>query len=117
MEFNKVFCPLHWKLHPPQQMPAEILDEALWYDIKKSYKGVSNDLVRYIGMQDRPPTLPQRMGHIGTLNMSVNKSQPGSSFSLNINKCTKASARKKDPKNRDSTGRAGRAKKQRFNLL
>ena len=56
-EFTKRFRRLCSKLDPHQLMPAKILADAYGYKIEKGNLGVHKDLVRYIGMCDRTPTL------------------------------------------------------------
>jgi hypothetical protein len=97
-EFNECFRRLGSKLVLHQPMPAEMLADAYGYKIEKGNQGVYKDLVRYIGMRDRTPTLEQCMEHLAALAMSLNKSQSGSSFNTNTNTTTKASARKRTPK-------------------
>jgi len=107
-EFNKRFRRLRSKLDPHQPMPAEMLADAYGYKIEKGNQGVYKDLVRYIGMRDRTPTLEQRMEHLAALDTSLNKSQSGSG--PNTTTTTKASARKMDSKKGGTTGTVGPAK-------
>jgi len=88
-------------------MPAEMLANAYGYKIDKGNQGVYQDLVRYIGMRDRTPTLKQCMEYLTALDMSLNKSQSGSG--PNTTTTTKASARKMDSKKAGTTGRGGLA--------
>ena len=107
-EFNERFRRLRSKLDPHQPMPAEMLADAYGYKIEKGNQGVYKDLVRYIGMRDRTPTLEQRMEHLAALDTSLNKSQSGSG--PNTTTTTKASARKMDSKKGGTIGTAGPAK-------
>jgi hypothetical protein len=107
-EFNERFRRLRSKLDPHQPMPAEMLADAYGYKIEKGNQGVYKDLVHYIGMRDRTPTLEQRMEHLAPLDTSLNKSQSGSG--PNTTTTTKASARKMDPKKGGTTGTVGPAK-------
>ena len=109
-EFNERFRRLRSKLDSHQPMPAEMLADAYGYKIKKGNQGVYKDLVRYIGMCNRTPTLEQRMEHLTALDTSLNKSQPGGSFNTNTTTTTKASARKMDSKKGGTIGTAGPAK-------
>jgi hypothetical protein len=102
--FNELFCRLSSKLEPHQPMPAEMSADAYAYKIAQGNQGVYKDLVRYIGMRDRPATLEQRMEHLSSLDTSLNQSQPESSFIMNTNTTTKASARKMDSKKGSTTG-------------
>jgi len=103
-ECNERFHRLRSKLHPHQPMLAELLVDAYGCRIKKGNQGVYRDLVRYIGMRDKTPTLEQRMEHLATLDTSLNKSQPGCSFNTNTNTTTKVSARKMHSKKGGTTG-------------
>jgi len=87
-EYNERFCRLCSKLHTHQPMPAEMFADAYGYRIRKGNQGVYRDLVRYISMRDRTPTLKQRMEHLAVLDTSLNKSQPGCSFNTNTNTIT-----------------------------
>jgi len=89
-------------------MPAKMSADEYGYIIEKGNHGVYRDLVRYIGMRDRTPTLEQRMEHLATLDTSLNKSQSGSG--PNTTTITKASARKMDSKKGGTTGTVGPAK-------
>jgi len=103
-EFNERFRHLRSKLDPHHSMPAEMLEDAYEYKIEKGNHGVYKDLVWYIGIPNRTPTLEQCMEHLAVLDTSLNKSQPGSSFNTNTNSTTKASPRKMDFKNGGTTG-------------
>jgi len=107
-EFNERFRRLRSKLDPHQPMPAEMLADAYRYKIEKGNQGVYKDLVSYIGMRDRTPTLEQRMEHLAALDTSLNKSQSGSG--PNTTTTTKASARKMDSKKGGITGTVSLAK-------
>jgi len=107
-EVNEGFDRLRSKLDPHQPMPAEMLADADGYMIEKGNQRVYQDLVRYIGMCDRTPTLEQRMEHLAALDTSLNKSQPGSG--PNNTTTTEPSARKMDSKNGGTTGTVGPAK-------
>jgi hypothetical protein len=109
-ECNEPFHRLHSKLDPYQPMPVEMLADAYGYMIEKGNQGVSNDLVRYLGMRNRTPTLEQRMEHLATLDMSLNQSQPGGSFNMNTTTTMKASAGKMDSKKGGTIGTASPAK-------
>jgi hypothetical protein len=109
-EFNERFRRLRSKLDPHQPMPAEMLADAYGYKIEKGNQGVYKDLVRYIGMRDRTPTLEQRMEHLAALDTSLNKSQPASGSNANTSTTTKASAKKMESKKSDTTGTTGMAK-------
>jgi hypothetical protein len=102
-EFNKRFRHLRSKLDPHLPMPAEMLPDPYGYEIEKGNQGVYKNLVRYIDMRDRIPTLEQRMEHLAALDTSLNESQPGSSFNTNIKTTMKASARKMDSKQGGTT--------------
>jgi hypothetical protein len=56
-EFNERFRRLRSTLDPHQPMPAEMLADAYGYKIEKGNRGVYKDLVPYIGMRDRTPTI------------------------------------------------------------
>jgi len=107
-EFNERFRCLRSKLDPHQPMPAEMIADAYGYKIEQGNQGVYKDLVRYIGMRDRTPTLEQRMEHLAALDTSLYKSQSGSG--PNTTTTTKASARKMDSKTGGTTGTVGPAK-------
>jgi hypothetical protein len=77
-------------------MPAEMIADSYGHTIEKVNQGVYKDVVRYIGMRERTPTLEQRMEHLAVLDTSLNKSQSSSSSNANTNTTTKASARKMD---------------------
>jgi hypothetical protein len=85
-----------------------MLADRYGHKIEKGNQGVYTDLVRYIGMHDRTPTLEQQMEHLTALNTSLNKSQSGSG--PNPTTTTKASARKMDSKIGAITGTVGPAK-------
>jgi len=106
--FDERFRRLRSKLDPLQPMPAEMLGDAYGYTIEKGNQGVYKDLVRYIGMRDRTPTLEQRMERLTALDTSLNKSESGSGPNTTIT--TKASARKMDSKKGGITGTVGPAK-------
>jgi len=89
-------------------MPAKMLADAYGHKIEKGNQGVYKDLVRYIGMRDRTPTLEQCMEHLAAPDTSLNKFQSGSG--PNITTTTKASARKIDSKTGGITGTVGPAK-------
>jgi len=103
-EFNQNFHRLHSKLDLHQPMPAQVLADAYGYKIEKGNQGVYKDLVHYIGMRDRSPTLGQYMKHLAALDSSLNHSRPGCGPSTTIT--TKASARKMDSMKGDTTGTA-----------
>jgi len=107
-EFDERFRRLCSKLDPHPPMPAEMSADAYGYKIKKGNQGVYKDLVRYIGMCDRTPTLEQHMQHLVTLDTSLNKSQSGCGPKTTTT--TKASARKMDSKKGGTTGTVGPAK-------
>jgi len=107
-EFNEPFHRLRSKSDPHQPMPAEMLADAYGYKIKKGNKGVYKDLVRYICMRDRTPTLELRMEHLAALDMSLNKTQSASG--PNTTTTRKASARKMDSNEGGITGTVGPAK-------
>jgi len=107
-EFNERFRRLLSMLDPHQPMPAEMLADAYGYMVKNGTQGVYKDLVRYIGMRDRTPTLEQYMEHLATLDTSLNKSQSG--CGPNTPTTMKASARKMDSKRGGTTGTVGPAK-------
>jgi len=107
-EFNERFRRLRSKLDPHQPMPAEMLANAHGYMIEQGNQGVYKDLVRYIGMRDRSPTLEQRMEQLAAQDTSLNKSQSGSG--PNTTTTTKASASKMDSKKGGTTGTVGPAK-------
>jgi len=107
-EFKEYCRRLHSKLDPHQPMLANMLADAYGYKIEKGNQGVYKDLVRYIGMRNRTPTLEQCMEHLATLDTSLNKSQSGSG--PNTTTTTTASARKIDSKKGGTTGRVGPAK-------
>jgi len=109
-EFNERFHHLRSKLDPHQPMPAGMFADTYMYKIEKGTQGVYKDLVCYIGMHNRTPTLEQRMEHLTALVMFLNKSQPGSGSNMNTNTTKKASTRKMDFKKGGTTGAAGRAK-------
>ena len=105
-ECNERFHHLHLKLDMHQPIPAEMFANAYGHKIQTGNQGVYKDLVHYIFMQDRTPTLEQRM-QLNELDMSLNKSQPGSG--PNTTTTTKASARKMDSKKGCTTGAVGAA--------
>ena len=107
-EFDEHFHRLRSKLDSHQPMPAEMLADTYGYKIERGDHRDYNDLVRYIGMRDRTPTLEQRLKHLAALDTSLNKSQSGSC--PNTNTTTKASARKMDSKKGGTTGTVGPAK-------
>jgi hypothetical protein len=107
-ELNEHFRRLRLKLDPHQPMAAEMLADTYGYKIEKGNQGVYTDLVGYIGMRDRTPTLEQRTEHLAALDMSLNKSQSGSG--PNTTTTMKASARKMDSKKGGITGTVGPAK-------
>ena len=107
-EFNERFCRLRPNLDTHQPMPAEMLADANGCNIKHGNQGVYQDLVRYIGMRDRTPTLEQSMEHLAALDTSLNKSQSG--CGPNTTTTTKPSARKMDSKKGGTTGTVGLAK-------
>ena len=59
-EFNERFRCLRSKLNPHQPIPAEMLANTYGYKIEKGNQRVEKDLVHYIGMCDKTPTLQQR---------------------------------------------------------
>jgi len=89
-------------------MPAEMLSDTYGYKVENSNQGVYKDMVRYISMRDRTPTLEQRMEHLAALDTPLNKSQSGSG--PNTTTTTKPSARKMDFKKGGITGTVGPAK-------
>jgi len=91
-------------------MPAEMLADTYGYKIEKGNQGVYKNLVHYIGMRDRTPTLEQHIEHLAALDTSLNKFQPGGIFNKNTTTTTKASARKMDSKKGGTIGTAGPAK-------
>jgi len=107
-KFNERFRRLRLKLYLLQPMPAEMSADAYGYMIENGNQGVYNDLVRYVGMRDRTPTIEQHMEHLAALDTSLNKFQSGSG--PNTTTTTKASARKMDSKKRGTTGTVGPAK-------
>lgn len=84
-EFNEHFGHLHSRLDLHQPKPAEILPHAYGYKIKKGNQGVYNNLVHYIGIRDRTPTLEQHIEHLATLDTSLIKTQPGNGSNTNTN--------------------------------
>jgi len=56
-EFDECFRRQGSKLDPHQRMPAEMLADAYGYRIEQGNHGVYEDLVCYIGMRQRTPTL------------------------------------------------------------
>jgi len=56
-EFNQDFRGQRLKMDPHQPIPAEMVAEAYGYKIKIGNQVVYKDLVWYIGMYDRTPTL------------------------------------------------------------
>jgi hypothetical protein len=109
-EFNEHFCHLRSKLDPHQPMAAEMLADTYGCKIEQDNQGDYKDLLRYIGMRNRTPTLEQRMEHLAPLDTSLNKSQLGDSFNTNTTTTTKASARQMDSKVGGTIGTAGPAK-------
>jgi len=95
-ELNERFRHLSSKFDQQQPMPAEMLADAYGFKIDNGNQGVYKDLVCYMGMRDRTPTLEQLMEHLAALDMSLNKSESGSG--PNTTTTTKASARKMDSK-------------------
>jgi len=106
-EFNERFHRHCLKLDPHQPKPAEMSADTDGYKIEKGNQGVYKDLIRYIGMRDRTPTFEQRMEHLATLDMSLNKSESGGG--PNTTTTTKASATKMDSKKGGITGTVGPA--------
>jgi hypothetical protein len=101
---NKRFrCP-HSNLDSHQPVPAVILVHADGYMIKLANQGVYVESVHYIGIRDSSPTLKQHMDHLATLDISLNKCQPGYWFNINTIRTTKASAEKIGSKQGSTTG-------------
>ena len=73
-EFHKRFRRLSSKLTPHQPSDATMLADAYRYKIGKGNLGVYNNVVLYIGMGDRTPTLKQRMEQLAPLDTSLDKS-------------------------------------------
>jgi hypothetical protein len=80
--------------------------------IEKNNQGVYKNFVCYIGMGNSTLTLEKRMEYLAVLDMSLNKSQPGSS--PNTTTTTKASARKMNSKQGGTTCTVGPAKDDRL---
>jgi hypothetical protein len=111
-EFNERFRHFRSKLDPHQPMPAEMLADAYEYKIEQGNQGVYKDLVHYIGMRDRTPTLEHHMEHLAALDTFLNKSQSGSG--PNTTTTAKPSARKMDYKKGAISGTVGPAKDDGF---
>jgi len=103
-ECNERFRGLHAQLDPHHRMSTKILSDSYGYKIENGHQGIYKDLVHYIGMRDRTPTVNQRMEHLAALDPSPNQSQLASSFNTNSNTTTKASATKMDSKLTGTTG-------------
>jgi len=88
-EYNEHFCGLHSPSAPHQRMPAEMLADAYRYMIEMGNQGVYKDLVHYIGMRDRTPTLKQHMKHLATLDTFLINSQPASGSNTNLTQLRK----------------------------
>jgi len=88
-------------------MPSTMLADTYGYKIKHSNQGVHEDLVCYIGICDRTPTLEQHMEHQTALDMSLNKSQPGCGSSANSTTTTKVSVSTMDFMKGSTPGTAG----------
>jgi len=91
-------------------MPTKMIVDRYWYQIEKGNEIVYEDLVHYIGMRNKTPTLVQNMENVTALDTSLNKSQPGSGSGTNTNTTRKVSPRTIDTKKRSTTGTAGTAK-------
>jgi hypothetical protein len=89
-------------------MPSEILCDAYGLKITQGNQGIYTDIVQYIGIGDRTPSLVQYMEHLAMIDMSLNMSPPASASNMNMN--TKTSARKMESKNGGTMGTTGMAK-------